>query len=164
MNANIKNRIKKLALIIYDFDGVMTNNKLFVDQNGNEIVQVNRSDGLGVSQIKKLNINQIIISTEKNPVVAARAKKLGIKCFQAVSNKKKIIIEYCRRHSVPLDFVAFIGNDINDIDGMNIVGLKFCPSDAHCSIKKISDHIMHSKGGDGVIREMLDIINKYYGR
>ena len=95
MNANIKNRIKKLALIIYDFDGVMTNNKLFVDQNGNEIVQVNRSDGLGVSQIKKLNINQIIISTEKNPVVSARAKKLGIPCLQGIENKKVMSTKSC---------------------------------------------------------------------
>ena len=69
----------KIDIIIYDFDGVMTNNKVYVDQNGNETVQVNRADGLGISEIKKMGIEQIIISTETNPVVSARANKLGYK-------------------------------------------------------------------------------------
>ncbi len=67
--------LNNIKLIVYDFDGVMTNNKVYVDQNGNETVQVNRADGLGISEIKKLGIEQIIISTETNPVVSARAKK-----------------------------------------------------------------------------------------
>ena len=78
----------KIDIIIYDFDGVMTNNKVYVDQNGNETVQVNRADGLGISEIKKLGIEQIIISTEKNPVVVKRAEKLGISCMQGIENKK----------------------------------------------------------------------------
>jgi len=77
-----------IKLIAYDFDGVMTDNKVYVDQNGKETVQVNRADGMGVSEIKKLGIEQIIISTEKNPVVSARAKKLDIYCLQEIENKK----------------------------------------------------------------------------
>ena len=78
----IKSQIlnNKIKLIVYDFDGVMTNNKVHMDQNGNEMVQVNRADGLGVAEIKKLGIQQIIISTEKNPVVSVRANKLDIPC------------------------------------------------------------------------------------
>ena len=67
-----------LKLIVYDFDGVMTNNKLYIDQNGNEMVRVNRADGLGIAEIKKIGIKQIIISTEKNPMISARAEKLDI--------------------------------------------------------------------------------------
>ena len=82
----------KIDIIIYDFDGVMTNNKVYVDQNGNETVQVNRADGLGISEIKKLGIEQIIISTETNPVVSARANKLEIICLQGIENKKSALI------------------------------------------------------------------------
>ena len=81
------NSFNDIMLMVYDFDGVMTDNKVYVDQKGNETVQVNRADGLGVSEIKKLDIEQIIISTEKNPVVSARAKKLDIYCLQGIENK-----------------------------------------------------------------------------
>ena len=80
--------LRKIKLFVYDFDGVMTNNKVLVDQNGHESVIVSRADGLGVSEIKKLGFDQIIISTEKNPVVSARAKKLDIYCLQEIENKK----------------------------------------------------------------------------
>ena len=73
----------------------MTDNKVYVDQNGREMVQVNRADGLGVSEIKKIGIEQIIISTEKNPVVTTRAKKLGICCLQGIENKKDVLIKFC---------------------------------------------------------------------
>jgi len=150
----LKNNIK---LIVYDFDGVMTNNKVYVDQNGNETVQVNRADGLGISEIKKLGIEQIIISTETNPVVSTRANKLGINCLQGIENKKAALIEYCKNNNFDLQNVAYVGNDINDKEVMEIAGTTYCPSDAHKSIQIISDYILNTKGGDGVIRELLDI-------
>jgi YrbI family 3-deoxy-D-manno-octulosonate 8-phosphate phosphatase len=141
----------------------MTDNKVYVDQNGNEMVQVNRADGLGVSEIKKLGIEQIIISTEKNPIVSTRAKKLGIYCLQGIENKKDVLMNYCKKNDIDLINVAYVGNDINDKDVMGIVGYSFCPSDAHGSIKKISNHILDTKGGNGVIRELLDFINNEKG-
>ena len=93
--------INKIKLIVYDFDGVMTVNKVYVDQNGNEMVSVNRSDGLGVSEIKKLGIKQIIFSTEKNPVVSARAKKLGIYCLQNIDELP--LIQKCMSTSGNID-------------------------------------------------------------
>ena len=89
--------MKNIKLIVYDFDGVMTNNKVYIDGNGNELVQVNRADGLGVSKIKKLGIEQIIISTEGNSVVTARARKLGIPCLQGIDNKKDSLMDYCHK-------------------------------------------------------------------
>jgi len=152
-----------IKLIIYDFDGVMTNNKVYVDQNGKEMVQVNRGDGLGVSEIKKLGIKQIIISTEANPVVSKRAKKLGISCLQGIDNKKDALLDYCRENNFDLKQVAYVGNDINDKDVMETVSITFCPADAHDSIKGISNHVLKTKGGDGVIRELLDFIIKQKG-
>jgi YrbI family 3-deoxy-D-manno-octulosonate 8-phosphate phosphatase len=150
-------KFKNIKLIVYDFDGVMTDNKVYVDQNGNETVQVNRADGLGISEIKKLGIEQIIISTETNPVVSTRANKLGINCLQGIENKKAALIEYCKNNNFDLQNVAYVGNDINDKEVMEIAGTTYCPSDAHKSIQIISDYILNTKGGDGVIRELLDI-------
>ena len=152
------NEIDKIQLIVYDFDGVMTNNKVYVSQNGHETVQVNRADGLGVSEIKKLGIEQIIISTEKNPIVSTRAKKIGIYCLQGIENKKDVLKNYCKKNDIDLKNVAYVGNDINDKEVMKIVGVTFCPFDAHKSILNISDHVLCAKGGDGVIRELLDLI------
>ena len=150
----------KIKLIVYDFDGVMTDNKVYIDQNGSEMVQVNRADGLGVAEIKKMGIKQIIISTEKNPVVSARANKLDIQCFQGIDNKKDILLKYCQEINIDLSQVAYVGNDINDEDTMAIVGFTFCPADAHATIKEISNHVFKRNAGDGVIRELLDLIKE----
>jgi len=149
--------LKKINLFVYDFDGVMTNNKVLIDQNGHESVFVSRADGLGVSEIKKLGIDQIIISTEKNHVVSARAKKLKIKCLQGINRKKSALLEYCKKNRIDLRKVAFIGNDVNDMEAMEVAGYSLCPSDAHDSIKSISDYIMETKGGEGVIRELFEL-------
>ena len=136
----------------------MTDNKVYVDQNGNEMVSVNRSDGLGVSEIKKLGIKQIIISTEKNPVVATRAKKIDISYLLGIDNKKDALMNYCQANNIDLQKVAYVGNDINDKEAMEIAGITFCPADAYESIKVISDHVLKTKGGYGVIRELFDLI------
>ena len=148
----------KIQLIVYDFDGVMTDNKVYVDQSGNETVQVNRADGLGIAEIKKLGIEQIIISTERNPVVTTRAKKLAIPCLQGIANKKDTLINYSKKNNIDLQTIVYVGNDINDKEAMEIVGYAFCPADAHKKILDISDNKLRTKGGDGVVRELFDLI------
>ena len=148
------------TLIVYDFDGVMTDNKVYVDQSGREMVQVNRSDGLGVSEIKKLGIEQIIISTEKNSVVSARASKLSIPCLQGIENKKDVLINYCKKNDINLKNIAYVGNDINDKEAMEIVGYSFCPADAHNSIKELSNYTLKVKGGEGVVRKLYEILKE----
>ena len=150
----------EIQLFVYDFDGVMTDNKVYVDQNGNETVQVNRADGLGVAEIKRLEIAQLILSTEKNSVISARAGKLDIPFLHGIDNKKNALINYCRENDITLEKVVYVGNDINDKEAMETVGITFCPADAHDSIKDISNHVLKTKGGDGVIRELLDLIIK----
>lgn len=152
-----------IDLVVYDFDGVMTDNKLFVDQFGNESVQVNRADGLGISAIKKMGIKQIIISTEANPIVIRRAEKLGIDCLNNVSDKAKELKSYCSKNDIHLEDVIYVGNDINDKEIMEVVGCPLCPFDAHESIKNISKHVLTTRGGAGVVRELMDLIIKTRG-
>ena len=155
--------MNSFKLLVYDFDGVMTDNKVYVDQYGNEMVQVNRADGLGVSEIRKLGIQQMILSTETNSVVSARANKLDLFCLQGVDNKAQALTDYCENNQTPLNDVAYVGNDINDLAVMKLVGVTFCPADAHVSIKEISQYILESKGGEGVAREIFDLLTQKRG-
>ena len=147
-----------LNLIVYDFDGVMTDNKVYVDQEGKEMVLVNRADGLAISKIKELGIEQIIISTETNPVVSSRAKKLNLFCLQNIENKADTLKNYCNQKTYNLNHVAYVGNDINDLEVLKLVGTSFCPADAHQDVLEISSFILQTKGGEGVIRELYDKI------
>ena len=89
-----------------------------------------------------------------------RTAKLDIPCFQGIKNKKDTLIKFCRENIINMNEVAFVGNDINDKDAMEISGVTFCPSDAHQSIKDNSDYIFKNKGGAGVIRELFDYLGK----
>ena len=145
-------------LIVYDFDGVMTDNRVLTFQDGTEAVWANRSDGLGINLIKELGITQIIISTESNQVVEARATKVGLPVMYNISNKLEALTRYCTKHSFDFQKTIFVGNDINDLEAMQAVAHPVAPSDAHFEIKSIAKLILDSKGGDGVIRELADIL------
>lgn len=154
---------ERVKLIIYDFDGVMTDNRVFVDQDGHESVAANRSDGLGIGMIKKLGIEQCILSTETNPVVAARAKKIGIHATQSVADKGSAIIELAASKSISLADVLYVGNDVNDSDAMGLAGFKVAPADAHPALLALADYITEAPGGFGVIRELADVLGAVKG-
>ena len=145
-----------VKLIAYDFDGVMTDNKALLFSNGDEAVFINRSDGLAIEKIKSLGIIQVIISTEKNPIVLKRAEKLNIHAINGVNNKLEVLMNYLSKHKdIALDDVAFIGNELNDFDVMQKVGIKISPSDAAKEILELADYITSARGGEGVIREIF---------
>lgn len=150
--------LSDVELIVYDFDGVMTDNKVLVREDGKESVIVNRSDGLAVGMIKQSGFRQMIFSTEKNKVVEARARKLGIPVVAGVDDKKEALSSYCKDNKIHLDNVIYIGNDINDLEVMMSVGYPICPQDAYPNIRKISRIVLSSPGGYGVIRELLALI------
>jgi 3-deoxy-D-manno-octulosonate 8-phosphate phosphatase (KDO 8-P phosphatase) len=150
--------LKKCLLFVYDFDGVMTDNKVFIDQDGREMVQVSRSDGFAVELLKKKGILQLILSKEKNPVVCRRAEKLKIDVLHGIDDKATQLKLYCKKNDISLDTVLYIGNDLNDIEVMNIVGCKLCPQDAVKEVKNISDLVLSTKGGDGCIRELYTLL------
>lgn len=150
----------KISLIAYDFDGVMTDNRAFLSETGEESVCVNRSDGLAVNLIKKLGIPQVIISTEQNPIVLMRAKKLGIEAVNAVENKKATLEKICSKKDIDIQNVIFVGNDLNDFEVMKHVGFPVAPNDAADVIKSIAIYITPSNGGYGVVRDLYEFLAK----
>ena len=140
--------MKEIKLIVYDFDGVMTDNHVFVDENGKETVMVNRGDGWGVNMIRALGIRQVIISTEVNPVVEKRANKLKLDVIHGVEDKRITVIKYCEQEGIDLQDVMYIGNDLNDYEAMNVVGVKGVPADAEPEVKKIADWVSRKNGGN----------------
>lgn len=153
-----KTVIKGVQLLVYDFDGVMTDNKVILREDGLESVIVNRSDGLAVSRLKSCGIPQVILSTDKNKVAAKRAQKLDIPIIQGVSDKRESLKKYCCKNNVSLKDVVYVGNDLNDLEAMKSVGYPICPSDACKEVRAISRIILSAVGGDGVVRELLDYI------
>jgi YrbI family 3-deoxy-D-manno-octulosonate 8-phosphate phosphatase len=149
---------ENISLIVYDFDGVMTNNNVIVLQDGTEGIIANRADGLGVGLITSLNIPQLILSTEANPVVQARADKLRLEVIGACKDKKKALQNYCEQHGIKLNKVVYLGNDLNDLQAMETVGFPVAPADAHPQIKAIAKLVTKAKGGEGVIRELAERI------
>ena len=149
---------KKPALVVYDFDGVMTDNRVIVREDGVESVYCNRADGLGINIIKKLNISQLLLSTENNPVVSARAKKMGIPVIQGAEDKRQLLLDYCQENVINPEEVFYVGNDVNDLEAMSVCGFKICPSDSHPDILQLADMVTHAEGGHGVIRELSEIV------
>ena len=152
--------MKEIKLIVYDFDGVMTDNHVFVDENGKETVMVNRGDGWGVNMIRALGIRQVIISTEVNPVVEKRANKLKLDVIHGVEDKRITVIKYCEQKGIDLQDVMYIGNDLNDYEAMNVVGVKGVPADAEPEVKKIADWVSRKNGGDGVVRDLARTLSE----
>ena len=155
----IKNiKIDDLDALIFDFDGVLTDNKVHLDQNGNEWVSCNRSDGLAFDVLRKFKKHTYIISTEKNKVVAARAKKLKIPVLFGIQNKSKALKKLSKKKLFNLDRTLYVGNDLNDYEAIKLCGYSACPSDSHKKIKKISTFKLDTKGGSGVVRELTEKI------
>jgi 3-deoxy-D-manno-octulosonate 8-phosphate phosphatase (KDO 8-P phosphatase) len=148
----------KPQLVVFDFDGVLTDNRVLVFEDGREGVFCNRADGIGFNLLKKYNFRTIIISSENNNVVHSRAKKLEIECFYGQKNKLNTLKEYCDKYSISLSNVLFIGNDLNDYEVMEAVGITACPADAHHKIFEISTFKLNNRGGFGVCREIAEEI------
>ncbi len=147
-----------IDLIVYDFDGVMTDNRVIVFQDGSEAIMANRSDGLGVERIRSLGIPQMILSTETNPVVKARGTKLKLEVISGCRNKKETLSSYCHENNYDLKQVVYIGNDLNDLEAMKIVGFPIAPADAHPDILKIACMVTTARGGEGVVKELSEHI------
>lgn len=145
--------------IIYDFDGVLTDNCVVVHQDGSEAVRCNRSDGLAIALLRERGIPQFILSTEANPVVRARAGKLRIPVLQNSENKRKDLISLASSENLDVKELLFVGNDLNDIEAMLLAGFRACPSDAAREVLGLPDIIITKcKGGEGVVRELYSLL------
>jgi N-acylneuraminate cytidylyltransferase/3-deoxy-D-manno-octulosonate 8-phosphate phosphatase (KDO 8-P phosphatase) len=153
---NINISLDLIDAFVFDFDGVLTNNLVYLDENGNEIVSCNRADGLAFDVLRKLQKPSYILSTEKNPVVTARANKLKIPVLQGINNKVEALKEIANKEGFNLQNILYVGNDLNDYQVMKLCGFSVCPADSHPKIKEISDVVLKTNGGNGVVRELLE--------
>lgn len=153
------------ALIVFDFDGVLTNNMVLVSQDGTESVLCSRSDGLAFDMIREAGVTAIIMSTEANPVVMQRGKKLRVEVLYAVTDKGAELQRFCQERGIPLERVVFVGNDLNDLSAMRLVGYAIAVADSHPEVLQRADLCLRTKGGHGVAREIaedfLQLSSKY---
>ncbi len=150
--------IGDIDLICYDFDGVMTDNRALVNEDGQEAVWVHRGDGLAIEMLGQQGIRQVIVSKERNPVVAARGQKLGLPVLQGVDDKLDIVTRYAQENGFDLARTLYVGNDINDLAAMGAVAHAVAPADAHPQVLGIARVVTTAVGGQGVIRELFDLL------
>jgi len=156
--------ISRIRLIGFDFDGVFTDNMVYVSQDGRETVRCNRSDGLGLQQLRQLGIDLIIISTESNPVVSARAQKLKMPCIQDCQDKLSVLKDRTQKNGVTLKETAFVGNDINDRECLAAVGLPIVVQDAHADVVPLAVYQTRARGGNGAVREICDLFVRVWSK
>ena len=146
---------KDLKLVVFDFDGVMTDNGALISAN-NESVKCNRSDGLGIDMLRKAAIPMVVLSTEEHPVVTARCKKLNLPCHQGIGDKAQYLKDFLEKENIDPMYVAFLGNDKNDLDCLKMVGFPVVVADSHPSVLGVARVILSSAGGKGAVREFCD--------
>ncbi|MGB2955227.1 MAG: N-acylneuraminate cytidylyltransferase [Anaerolineales bacterium] len=147
-----------VSLVVLDFDGVLTDDRVYVNQHGEETVAAHRGDGMGISQLKKAGIEVVILSKEKNPVVKARADKLGIPAYQGIDEKGKELQSLMADKGIPSEQVVYLGNDINDLPCFPLVGLAVAVADAHPKVIEKAQLVLSKNGGYGAVRELSDLL------
>jgi 3-deoxy-D-manno-octulosonate 8-phosphate phosphatase (KDO 8-P phosphatase) len=147
--------LERIRLAVFDFDGVFTDNRVWVNERGEELLAFTRSDGLGLRRLDEVGVRYLIVSMEQNPIVGARAQKLRADCVQGVDDKLAVVRE---RAGEPLENVAYVGNDINDAECLRSVGLPVVPADAWPEVKSLARWVLSRPGGAGCVREFCDAV------
>ncbi|MBG0829918.1 N-acetylneuraminate synthase family protein [Planomonospora sp. ID67723] len=142
--------------VITDFDGVHTDDRAYVDSDGREMVAVSRSDGMGISLLRRSGVKLMIMSTEHNPVVAARARKLGVPVLQGLTDKRTVLRDWLAIENLDPARVAYVGNDVNDLGPMSDVGWPVTVPDAHPRVRAVARVVLTRPGGAGAVRELCD--------
>lgn len=148
----------QVEMVVFDFDGVMTDDRVYVSQDGMEMVAAHRGDGMGIAMLKRAGIRVLVLSTETNPVVSARAKKLDIPVIQGVGRKGDVLAQMLAAEGTPPEKVIYLGNDVNDIPCFPVVGCAFVVADAHPAAKAAADQVLTRNGGFGAVRELCDLL------
>ncbi|HET9873317.1 MAG TPA: acylneuraminate cytidylyltransferase [Propionibacteriaceae bacterium] len=160
--ATVLERAKPAALevdaVVTDFDGVHTADTAYLDETGREAVRVSRSDGLGIARLRASGVPMLILSKECNPVVSARGRKVGVEVMQGVDDKAAALQEWLDEQGIPLRRTAYLGNDVNDLPAMQIVGWPVAVSDAHPRVRAAARLVLARAGGHGAVRELCDLV------
>lgn len=157
-DTTVKEQLSKLKLVVFDFDGVFTDDRVWINQEGVESVACSREDGMGLALLCKHQLPVVVVSTEENPVVAARCRKLKIPCMQGVWKKEEAVKQLAQEYRVTLKQMAFVGNDVNDIPVMKAVGLPVAVANAHQQVKDIAALVLSKEGGRGAVREFCELL------
>ena len=151
-------QLASIRLAVFDFDGVFTDNHVWVDGDGSEVVRCCRADGIGLRRLREAGVDALVVSMETAPVVGARARKLGIACRQGIEDKLPVLLEEAAARAISLDEVAYVGNDVNDIDCLDAVGMAVVPADAWPEAVEHADWVLTRAGGEGCVREFCDAV------
>jgi N-acylneuraminate cytidylyltransferase len=149
---------RDVGLVVFDFDGVFTDNRVLIGEDGRESVVCSREDGLGVALLVARGIRAAVLSSEQNGVVAARCAKLGITCRQAVVDKGPELTRLASEIGVPLERVVYLGNDVNDLECLRRAGLGVAVADAHPAARAVAGRVLTRPGGRGAVRELVEWI------
>lgn len=148
--------LQRVRLAVFDFDGVFTDNRVWVNERGEEALAFSRSDGLGLRRLDEVGVEYLILSMERSPIVGARAEKLRAECVQGADDKLALLRERVERRGVALEETAYVGNDVNDADCLRTVGLPVVPADAWPEVKPLARWVLSRPGGAGCVREFCD--------
>jgi len=159
-NLHLKEKLEKIKLVLTDNDGVLTDAGVYFSEKGEEFKRFSIRDGMGVERLRKhAGIETVIITGEKSGSVKARAEKLKIKeYYLGVKHKTEILPEVLKKNKITPENIAFIGDDVNDLEIMRLVGFKATPSDGMDFIKDIADYICKNRSGNGAFRELAELI------
>ena len=149
-----------MAALVLDFDGVFTDNKVIVFQDGREAVVCDRGDGWGLAQLKRLGIPILVLSTEENPVVQARCDKLGLSCLHGIQDKLTVLTAWLSTNKMDIAQVAYVGNDVNDLDCLRAVGCGIAVANSHPQVLAAARIVLSAPGGQGAIREIAELIEE----
>ena len=149
--------VPSIRLVAFDFDGVFTDNTVFVFQDGREAVRCWRSDGIGLSRLRADGLELVILSTETNPVVLERSKKLAVPCVHGLDDKGAALEKLLAEKGLRADQAAYVGNDINDIPCLDFVALPIVVKDAHPDTLAHARYRTRAPGGRGAVREICDL-------
>ena len=143
--------------VVTDFDGVHTDDRVLVAEDGSEFIVANRSDGMGVRLLREAGVPMLILSTEVNPVVSARARKLDVDVRHGLTDKASALVEWVEARGLDLERVAYLGNDVNDLACLDLVGWPIAVADAHPLVIAAARVVLTRRGGDGAVRELAEL-------
>jgi YrbI family 3-deoxy-D-manno-octulosonate 8-phosphate phosphatase len=156
----LEEKIKHTRLIVFDFDGVFTDNAVYVTQDGTESVRCWRGDGIGIGYLRQCGVTAWVLSTETNPVVTARCQKLQLPCIQGSTDKYTGLLQISQHVGIPLTETAFMGNDVNDIPALQVVSFPIVVQDAHPDVIPYALYRTRTPGGYGAVREIGELFKR----
>ena len=149
----------KVRLFAMDVDGVLTDGGMYYSEQGEVLKKFNTRDGMGIEVLREKGIILVLITQEESKIVLKRAEKLKVEeVYIGVKDKLQVIKELAQKYGLTLDDVAYIGDDVNDLAVLKEVGVSFAPSDATPEVQQVVHHVLSRKGGEGVVREAVQLI------